>query len=160
MLSRFQARKQKILEQLATPDAEYHDLSPKGSVDAPIRALIEDINRLDGLVTTSSCSGRISVFLEGRKADVNGIETAEDTPAGPGGKGGGGMWLYISHDPITTLGDTASDFMTTLSLKKGGSANKATGLPSRYIHLKFEPMVGSDDIIDAALLIRDRFFTS
>jgi len=55
MATRFEARKQKILEQLDTPDAEYHDLSPKGSVDAPIRDLIGEINSLESLVTTSSC---------------------------------------------------------------------------------------------------------
>ena len=69
MTSRFEVRKQNILEQLDVPDGEYHDLSPKGSIDAPIRDLISEINGFDGIVTTSSCSGRISVFLEGRKAD-------------------------------------------------------------------------------------------
>ena len=31
MPTRFEVRKQKILEQLDAPDGEYHDLSPKGS---------------------------------------------------------------------------------------------------------------------------------
>jgi tRNA wybutosine-synthesizing protein 3 len=66
MTSRFESRKQKILEQLDAPDSEYHDLSPKGSIDAPIRELIGEINGFDGIVTTSSCSGRISIFLEGQ----------------------------------------------------------------------------------------------
>ena len=65
--AQFAAAKQKILDQLAVPDAEYDDLSPKGSVDAPIRALIARINAVDGFVTTSSCSGRVSVFVEGAK---------------------------------------------------------------------------------------------
>src|SRR5690242_1217936 len=110
MVSRFEARKQKILEQLDAPDEEYHDLSPKGSVDAPIRDLISEINRIDGIVTTSSCSGRISVFLEGRKADSDPskpVEEGEESRAGPGGKGGGGAWLFISHDPVE-VADAAS----------------------------------------------------
>ncbi|KAF1966232.1 hypothetical protein BU23DRAFT_487305 [Bimuria novae-zelandiae CBS 107.79] len=141
MLPRFQMRKRKILAQLAAPDEEYHDLSPKGSIDAPIRDLIEDINGLDGLVTTSSCSGRISVFLEGRRADA--YETApEDTSlAGPGGKGGGGAWLYLSHDPIATSKDVSSDFMTLFGLKRGPPLDGRGTSSCRYIHLKFEPMI-------------------
>src|SRR5689334_3638228 len=52
----FQEKKKKILKQLNTPDAEYSDLSPKGSVDEGIRDLISDINEVSGLVTTSSCA--------------------------------------------------------------------------------------------------------
>lgn len=63
----FARRKETILAQLALPDDEYTDLSPKGTVDAGIRDLIDEINALDGLVTTSSCAGRVSVFLEGRR---------------------------------------------------------------------------------------------
>lgn len=63
----FVRRKETILAQLALPDDEYTDLSPKGTVDAGIRDLIDEINALDGLVTTSSCAGRVSVFLEGRR---------------------------------------------------------------------------------------------
>lgn len=61
----FVVRKSKILSNLSVPDAEYTDLSPKGSVDEGIRDLIRDINALDGLVTTSSCAGRVSIFVEG-----------------------------------------------------------------------------------------------
>lgn len=63
----FVARKSKILSDLSVPDAEYTDLSPKGSVDEGIRDLIKDINALHGLVTTSSCAGRVSIFVEGSK---------------------------------------------------------------------------------------------
>ncbi|KAJ4297780.1 hypothetical protein N0V90_005675 [Kalmusia sp. IMI 367209] len=143
MLTRFQTRKQKILEQLAAPDEEYHDLSPKGSVDTPIRDLIEDINGLDGLATTSSCSGRMSVFLEGRKADANGsqAQAVDETPAGPGGKGGGGLWLYISHDPLTRYADEDPNWTTLFGLRQSAPADKSTNAVSRYIHLKFEPMI-------------------
>ena len=40
------------------------DLSRKGSVDGPIRDLVEFINTQECYYTTSSCSGRISVFSE------------------------------------------------------------------------------------------------
>ena len=40
------------------------DLSRKGSVDAPIRSLVDCINSCKDFYTTSSCSGRAIVFCE------------------------------------------------------------------------------------------------
>ena len=40
------------------------DLSKKGSIDDQIMDLIQYINAKDNYFTTSSCSGRISVFSE------------------------------------------------------------------------------------------------
>jgi tRNA wybutosine-synthesizing protein 3 len=158
--SRFQIRKQKLLEQLDAPAEEYHDLSPKGSVDEPIRALIHDVNQLAGLVTTSSCSGRISVFLEGRKADASQAEPSDLSVAGPGGKGGGGSWLFISHNAISVSEDAASRFvLPELNLKKRESADSKPDIFSRYIHLKFEPMVWNH-CGDGSLLTLVRSFTS
>ncbi|KAK1990852.1 hypothetical protein LX36DRAFT_647319 [Colletotrichum falcatum] len=76
----FATRKHRILEQLSVPDAEYTDASPKGSVDVGIRELINELNALDGFVTTSSCAGRVSVFLEGRRAAAS-APTGPATPA-------------------------------------------------------------------------------
>lgn len=127
----FLTRKSKILSQLSVPDAEYTDASPKGSVDVAIRELIDEINHgYEGLVTTSSCAGRVSVYLEGvkkSKKTLNGAsggggegegegagEDGEDgttrepsgggvtTASSSGGKGGG-EWLFVSHDPLETV---------------------------------------------------------
>lgn len=51
----------------ADTEAKPSDRSPKGSIDAQIRPLLARLNALPGVVTTSSCSGRISVFLEGKR---------------------------------------------------------------------------------------------
>ncbi|KAK4694715.1 hypothetical protein P7C71_g2912, partial [Lecanoromycetidae sp. Uapishka_2] len=98
----FATKKEAILASLAVPDSSYTDLSPKGSVDEAIKSLIDRINSLEGIVTTSSCSGRISVFLEGsskaasRDESIRTVEEDEvfssqskEQTAVPGGKGMG-----------------------------------------------------------------------
>ncbi|KAK5467979.1 hypothetical protein LTS15_000952 [Exophiala xenobiotica] len=84
----FAAKKAQVLSLLTQPEEDYSDKSPKGTVDAQIRDLINEINAYDGLVTTSSCAGRVAVFVEGPKAksvgggqsrpDVQGDEIAHD----------------------------------------------------------------------------------
>lgn len=208
----FARRKEAILAQLAVPDEEYTDLSPKGTVDAGIRDLIDEINGLEGLVTTSSCAGRVSVFLEGRRAGrgappatadegslllpghhlavedegagedghegrglerggLQGVEAgatpggggngrdepmaatsasaSAETIAGVGGKGGGGRWLFVSHEPVESRGKLDSEPNIVAALlgmeepifdgREGSSAEEMG--ESRLIHFKFEPMV-------------------
>ncbi|OLN96429.1 tRNA wybutosine-synthesizing protein 3 [Colletotrichum chlorophyti] len=153
----FTARKQKILQQLSVPLAEYTDASPKGSVDVGIRELIDELNALDGFVTTSSCAGRVSVFLEGRKAAAAAEDPQGDdggtlaTVAGPGGKGGGGTWLFVSHDPIPGSHDDDDELLRLLGFvdereASGGSAPGKSGSAQpgrrrRLVHFKFEPMI-------------------
>lgn len=96
----FESRKRKILADLSIPDEEYTDLSPKGSVDEGIQGLIQDINALPGLVTTSSCAGRISVFLEGRKKQAQKPPQQQQKQFAPSGGKGAGRWLYVSHNPL------------------------------------------------------------
>ncbi|KAI1391916.1 methyltransferase TYW3-domain-containing protein [Hypoxylon trugodes] len=161
----FAQRKKRILEQLAVPDAEYADASPKGTVDVGIRGLIDVVNGLDGFVTTSSCAGRVSVFREGCKkvggesssadGDGNGEGEGEGarsrTTAGVGGKGGGGNWLFVSHDPVPLEGvDGAERDLEGLLGLKGGDREErgitrgdAVGdvTAMRLVHFKFEPMI-------------------
>lgn len=170
MPQEFRHRKEVIIKQLAIPTSAYHDRSPKGSIDRGIRHLIDDINGQEGLVTTSSCAGRISVFLEGRKTSesspLQGDETrtpssdvaayhgqldgedkrSSSVVASSGGKGGGGTWRYISHDPVA-IPESSTD--STLHERFGLSSRERqltskTSQNVRYVHFKFEPMVGSD----------------
>ena len=114
----FRTRKSQILANLSqtippqppsgpVPSVPLPDKSPKGSVDSQITTLITEINGYEGLVTTSSCAGRVSVYVEGRgtagavfttDGDGDG-ETRLKATATVGGKGGG-RWAYVSHDPI------------------------------------------------------------
>lgn len=144
----FIARKQKILEALTVPDAEYTDLSPKGSVDEGIRELINQINSMDGVVTTSSCAGRISVFLEGRKGQgfverLDETPSTEETPV-PGGKGMGGKWLYVSHDPINVNALLEKrNIHDLLGLEPLSTSVSQDTVTQRLVRLQFEPMVSS-----------------
>lgn len=133
----FAEKKAKILSQLAVPDAEYTDLSPKGSVDEGIRDLIAEINEIDGLVTTSSCAGRVSVFLEGVKKEDGG---KDGQVAAVGGKGAGGAWLFVSHDPVHDGQEETRDWKRIFGLSEETFEGDTSGA-RRFIHFKFEPLV-------------------
>lgn len=79
-LAEFERRKEQILASL--------DHSPKGSLDAPILELLSWLNAQQSLVTTSSCSGRIAVFLG-----------SSDPSSSKGGE-----WLLSCHEAITDAG--------------------------------------------------------
>lgn len=66
------------------------DLSPKGDIDVLCFPIIDLINSHADMVTTSSCSGRLSVFIEGEKQHKGLLKT--------GGKGEGGKWLFVTHE--------------------------------------------------------------
>lgn len=148
----FISKKAKILGDLATPVSSYTDASPKGSIDTGIVTLIDSINELPEYVTTSSCAGRISVFVEGKKAPegaaadeeghVEGAESRErETKAGTGGKGGGGRWLYVSHDPL--LGSDGRDLASLLGMARKSAGEDMVLEEQRLIRFKFEPMVST-----------------
>lgn len=71
------------------------DKSPKGCVDAPIADLVAEINKHADFVTTSSCSGRISVFAEWRR-DAK----SADMPVDSLGAKGPGRWLMVEHREV------------------------------------------------------------
>ena len=83
------------------------DKSPKGSVDEPIRPLVDLINRHSSVCTLSSCSGRLSLFDPNTKGDTNTDAANDDDntaattqlPQVESGKGTGG-WLLVNHYPV------------------------------------------------------------
>ena len=63
--------------------------------------------------------------------------------AGAGGKGGGGRWLFISHETVNIDGVKEREFSKFLGMQRMGEVMDA-GRPfteQRLIHFKFEPMV-------------------
>lgn len=152
--SNFTAKKDAILASLAVAEPSYTDLSPKGSVDEAIRPLIERINALEGVVTTSSCAGRVSVFLEGSRYanPKENRDDAENTYGGlkeqaavPGGKGMGGRWLFVSHSPVhfPSGGDSLASRLGMCHQHELYDYQNAIEVSQvRLARFQFEPMVG------------------
>jgi tRNA wybutosine-synthesizing protein 3 len=143
----FTRKKETILTHLSVPQDEYQDESPKGSVDEEIRDLIDEINAHEGLVTTSSCAGRISVFLEGEKGRGqvdDGSSTERDaTERMPSGGKGGGSFLFTSHAPLDP-GSTHNSLTETFKLKllpREELCSTHVSPSSRMIRFSFEPMI-------------------
>jgi tRNA wybutosine-synthesizing protein 3 len=84
------------------------------SFDAPIANMLEHINLHPAYVTTSSCSGRIALFLEAAQG-------------GESHKGKGGKWLLCVHGEVG-----ADDVMGALE-----SAQTTEG----FVHFKTEPFI-------------------
>lgn len=81
----FEKRKAATLASMNSPEP---DKSPKGSIDTPILPLLAAVNSHPSYFTTSSCSGRISIFAH------------PTTPSTNPKKAKGGTWVFISHDPV------------------------------------------------------------
>ena len=75
----FDERKAQILS--SPPFVGGRDASPKGGLDAPILDCVAFLNSLRDFVTTSSCAGRVSLYLQ---PETKGVE-----------------WLLVEHGPIT-----------------------------------------------------------
>ena len=99
--SSFAVSKQLILADIA---AGLNDLSPKGTIDEPIAALVDFINhKTEEYVTTSSCSGRIAVYAgEGTTKGVS--------------------WMLVRHGCVT--GDCVRE-----AVERGEVINKAASTP-------------------------------
>jgi len=141
MSNSFTNKKRKILEQLNAPANEYTDASPKGSIDEPIRQFVAQINDIDDLVTTSSCSGRFAFYLEGLKKGTAHVDhdSSEQQAASTGGKGGG-QWLYVTHDPLSNI-PSVDDMILSENDFQTRYAEQSILSGARLIHFKFEPMI-------------------
>lgn len=126
----FQQKKESILKEIGETTLGTPDASPKGSIDVFCIPIINVINSHKDMVTTSSCSGRVSVFLEGVK-EINDNETKI------GAKGNQGHWLFVTHDPKDLDNwHKDQDFDFNLDINQGNLS-----LNTRYILYKFEPLI-------------------
>ncbi|EGW34347.1 uncharacterized protein SPAPADRAFT_134561 [Spathaspora passalidarum NRRL Y-27907] len=121
----FDQKKQAILDEISTNSSDNLDASPKGTIDEKCIPIINLINKDPNMVTTSSCSGRVSVFLEGKHQEGQNKIIA---------KGNEGRWLFVTHNPedLPKWYDGV-DFKYLCDQFPGGE--------SRSILFKFEPLI-------------------
>ena len=132
----FDSRKASILSSLA---GNSNDKSPKGSIDAPIVTLINLINSHPDYVTTSSCSGRISIFHHPSTQAASNSETValrgdgvvldEASEEDKDSEEGRGRWLLVEHSQITPTAAMINDLRNSLQALSG------------RVSLKHEPLV-------------------
>lgn len=127
----FQQKKEHILNEISFTNEGSPDASPKGSLDLKCWPIISLINSKKNMVTTSSCSGRVSVYLQGRKLQSS-------TTFNKGAKGNEGGWLFITHDP-----DNVRNWSRNLNFKQINhkSIEDVSISDSRHILYKFEPFI-------------------
>jgi len=65
--------------------------------------------------------------------------------ASTGGKGGGGKWLFVSHDPLDASGSVGEldwvELLDMIHLPEGTKIGLQEMTELRLIHFKFEPMI-------------------
>ncbi|QLL33662.1 hypothetical protein HG536_0E05730 [Torulaspora globosa] len=128
----FDQKKASILAEIRSSQP---DLSPKGDIDVLCYPIMDLINSHSDMVTTSSCSGRLSIFLEGTKQH-NGVQKS-------GGKGEGGRWLYVTHncDEVTGWLDKIDPESYCYVQDDLLSAAKDSDSSKRLLLYKYEPFI-------------------
>jgi tRNA wybutosine-synthesizing protein 3 len=127
----FEARKARSLAALSDPGP---DKSPKGGLDAPIEGLVTWLNAQRDVCTTSSCSGRVSLF------------------AHAAGRAKGGTWAYISHERAAAADVAAA--LASVTAAAGTAEADAAG----DVVLRFEPFILTAECAtrEAGLAVRRR----
>ncbi|ODV79430.1 TYW3-domain-containing protein [Suhomyces tanzawaensis NRRL Y-17324] len=123
----FDQKKQAILHEIGATNGGIPDSSPKGSIDEICIPIINLINSNQDMVTTSTCSGRVSVFLEGVK-DIGKEEVKI------GSKGNQGHWIFVTHHPEELPG-----WYDNVDFKF--HQHWETNSNTRHILYKFEPLI-------------------
>lgn len=128
----FNQKKAAILAEIQSDEP---DLSPKGNVDSLCLPIINLINSHNDMVTTSSCSGRISVFVEGQKQHKGVVKT--------GGKGEGGKWLFVTHNSEEVIGWLNCSQSEGLEFDQGniGDVSEHIDGNNRLVLYKYEPFI-------------------
>ncbi|SCU78663.1 LAME_0A05270g1_1 [Lachancea meyersii CBS 8951] len=124
----FDQKKEHILAEIHN---NMQDLSPKGTIDELCWPIMNLVNSHPDMITTSSCSGRLSVFVEGNKLHNEEMKS--------GGKGDGGKWLFVTHkheDVANWSQNLSEQVVYTTDLQE-----RSLEASARYILYKYEPFI-------------------
>ncbi|CAO3702917.1 unnamed protein product [Rhizopus stolonifer] len=131
MNQEFNERKTQVVSSLVEyVDPERRDKSPKGFIDAPILNLMHVINQHPDYYTTSSCSGRVAMYCPA-------LEDEKTTTKG-------GIWLYVSHDPILVPEKNPEQWIVPLLFGDRPvvfTSSPTHSLNKQWIYFKFEPLI-------------------
>ncbi|KAK6456564.1 methyltransferase TYW3-domain-containing protein [Scheffersomyces xylosifermentans] len=133
MLDPFDQKKKSILSEISSTNSDSPDASPKGTIDELCIPLIELINSNNDMVTTSSCSGRVSVFLEG-------VKNVSENDTKIGAKGNQGRWVFVTHNS-NELNEWYSRVRLYFPKKDEEIDTPEKNINTRYILFKFEPLI-------------------
>lgn len=127
----FEKRKADTLAAINSPEP---DKSPKGNIDIPIIPLLNALNSHPSYFTTSSCSGRISIFSQPTIPSPFSKKKAK-----------GGTWLFISHDypvdpnsVVSLLFPSPSDSQSSSSFE---SQEPESFTGPHALVFRFEPLI-------------------
>jgi tRNA wybutosine-synthesizing protein 3 len=128
----FLRRKQHLLDSWLIPPCSpyYEDRSIKGNIDLPIYDLVHHLNSLDAYMTTSSCSGRISI--RSNVTDKTQSSWSDQK-----------FW-WVSHDPIENIEETCGSIVNTLDTTRTTTTSTTTmesSLLWSAVSFKFEPAI-------------------
>ncbi|KAI3404858.1 hypothetical protein KGF56_002375 [Candida oxycetoniae] len=137
----FRQKKQSILASISTNGPDNVDASPKGTIDEHCLPIINLINAHPDMVTTSSCSGRVSVYLEGTQDKIV-------------SKGNHGKWLFVTHDPSEML-DWYKTLNFTFEPNFPSSAYNARGIIYKFealiLHVKCRDFATAKQLYTVAM---------
>jgi tRNA wybutosine-synthesizing protein 3 len=121
--SPFDQRKAHILSKLFHPDK-----SPKGSVDTAIIPLLNLFNGHPDYITTSSCSGRISIFHQCNDDDGEVCDSIAPKE----------RWVFVTHDSVNHVEEVTHTIFSKLIDKE--FYKKELGA-KQLIIFRFEPFI-------------------
>ena len=135
----FDARKKTTLSNLiltaapsstsSSAEEKEEDKSRAGRVDERARDFVRAVNERENIFTTSSCSGRISVFAERTEEDAKEHRK-------------GGEWVFVSHE-LVEEDDAIRSMIEKMreSLKSNGARIIGDGERGKTLTLRFEPFI-------------------
>jgi len=129
-MATFDARKTLELANLALDADADADRSRAGRVDARCVEFVREVCASEDFFTTSSCSGRVSVFADrGAREVERGVK--------------GGRWVYVSHDPARGRAVVEAVRAVEAETAAAGDAedeDEAEDAPPTLV-LRFEPFI-------------------
>ena len=124
-----------------------NDRSLAGGVDPQVRALVDRINECPDLFTTSSCGGRVTLFHRVDDAapplplPPTGVDESQPVTPAKAKRGRGLGVLFSSHDPLESVGDTATQLWRRHVEAGEGALAPPTAALGGFIEAKYEPLI-------------------